>query len=90
MRLPYACRRGWRRSGRWVYFPLQDRSCCQLLTIRLDASRFQANKDQVGKGSVVTAVLSLLRGRPDGGIELGSAAGRGWVWEQAGPAAALP
>ncbi|KAL4420000.1 hypothetical protein ABPG75_007098 [Micractinium tetrahymenae] len=38
--------RGWRRSGRWVYFPLQERSCCQLLTIRLDVTRFQPNKEQ--------------------------------------------
>ncbi|PSC67384.1 arginyl-tRNA-transferase 1-like isoform A [Micractinium conductrix] len=38
--------RGWRRSGRWVYYPLHERSCCQLLTIRLDARRFQPNKEQ--------------------------------------------
>ena len=42
-----ACCRGWRRSGRWVYFPLHERSCCQLLTIRLDVTRFAPNKEQV-------------------------------------------
>lgn len=47
--LPTLCRcRGWRRSGRWVYYPLHERSCCQLLTIRLDVTKFQPNKDQVG------------------------------------------
>ncbi len=42
-----ACCRGWRRSGRWVYYPLHECSCCQLLTIRLDVTKFQPNKDQV-------------------------------------------
>lgn len=47
---PCACpphRRGWRRSGRWVYYPLHECSCCQLLTIRLDVTKFQPSKDQV-------------------------------------------
>lgn len=31
--------RGWRRSGRWLYQPLNHQTCCQLLTIRLDVHK---------------------------------------------------
>ena len=37
---------GWRRSGRWVYKPLHSRTCCQLITIRLDVNKFKPSKDQ--------------------------------------------
>ena len=38
--------RGWRRSGRWVYKPIHSRTCCQLITIRLDVDKFKATKAQ--------------------------------------------
>eukprot|EP00887_Chlorella_sp_A99_P004730 scaffold4.g4730.t1 len=38
--------RGWRRSGCWVYRPLHAQTCCQLITIRLDALRFAPSRDQ--------------------------------------------
>lgn len=38
--------RGWRRSGRWVYKPIHSRTCCQLITIRLDVDKFQLTKTQ--------------------------------------------
>lgn len=41
------CCRGWRRSGRWLYQPAHEYTCCQLVTIRLDVHKFQPNKDQV-------------------------------------------
>ena len=42
--------RGWRRSGRWLYAPIHDAHCCQLLTIRLDVTTFQPNREQVREG----------------------------------------
>lgn len=39
-------RRGWRRSGRWMYTPVHEKTCCQLLTIRLDVNEFEMNRAQ--------------------------------------------
>jgi arginyl-tRNA---protein transferase len=38
--------RGWRRSGTWLYKPNMEEICCRPYTIRLEAERFRANKDQ--------------------------------------------
>ncbi|GAB4815765.1 hypothetical protein N2152v2_002811 [Parachlorella kessleri] len=38
--------RGWRRSGRWLYMPINERTCCQLITVRLNVHNFQPNKEQ--------------------------------------------
>ncbi|KAK9838404.1 hypothetical protein WJX84_003441 [Apatococcus fuscideae] len=38
--------RGWRRSGCWLYRPLQHQSCCKTQTIRLAASEFRPTKAQ--------------------------------------------
>ncbi|KAI1083800.1 arginine-tRNA-protein transferase [Whalleya microplaca] len=38
--------RCWRRSGTLIYRPNQKDACCPHYTIRLDASRFKASKDQ--------------------------------------------
>ena len=38
--------KGWRRSGSYYYKPHLPQSCCQLNTIRLDVTQFQANKKQ--------------------------------------------
>ncbi|RMZ57271.1 hypothetical protein APUTEX25_004105, partial [Auxenochlorella protothecoides] len=45
--------RGWRRSGTWLYKPCHLQTCCQLLTIRLEAAQFRPSKAQrkrCGKG----------------------------------------
>ena len=38
--------RGWRRSGRYVYKPTMEVTCCPLYTIRCDAATFQPSKSQ--------------------------------------------
>ncbi|KAL6770140.1 ATE1 [Auxenochlorella protothecoides x Auxenochlorella symbiontica] len=38
--------RGWRRSGTWLYKPCHLQTCCQLLTIRLEAAQFRPSKAQ--------------------------------------------
>lgn len=38
--------RGWRRSGKYCYKPLMNRTCCPLYTIRCDAAAFQLSKSQ--------------------------------------------
>ena len=40
------CDAGWRRSGKYLYAPDHHATCCSLLTIRLDASRFAASPAQ--------------------------------------------
>ncbi|XP_009978378.1 PREDICTED: arginyl-tRNA--protein transferase 1, partial [Tauraco erythrolophus] len=36
--------RGWRRSGKYVYKPIMNQTCCPQYTIRCQALRFQASK----------------------------------------------
>merc|ERR1719398_310374 len=38
--------RGWRRSGRYVYKPSMEETCCPLYTIRCDVTTFQPSKSQ--------------------------------------------
>ena len=38
--------RGWRRSGKYCYKPIMNRTCCPLYTIRCDAAAFQLSKSQ--------------------------------------------
>jgi len=38
--------RGWRRSGRYVYKPCMEITCCPLYTIRCQADQFQPTKSQ--------------------------------------------
>ncbi|CEP12212.1 hypothetical protein [Parasitella parasitica] len=38
--------RGWRRSGKYLYKPDLEKSCCPQYTIRLHANRFNATKSQ--------------------------------------------
>ena len=38
--------RGWRRSGRYVYKPVMEETCCPLYTIRCQADRFTPTKSQ--------------------------------------------
>jgi arginine-tRNA-protein transferase len=38
--------RGWRRSGTWLYKPLNAKACCPQYTIRLDVRKFKPNKKQ--------------------------------------------
>jgi Arginine-tRNA-protein transferase, N terminus len=37
---------GWRRSGKFLYRPENDVTCCRLYTIRLDTTRFVPSKQQ--------------------------------------------
>lgn len=37
---------GWRRSGTFLYKPLQQDTCCSPYTIRLDVTQFRASKQQ--------------------------------------------
>ncbi|KMZ58059.1 hypothetical protein ZOSMA_7G00880 [Zostera marina] len=39
--------RGWRRSGKYVYKPNMENTCCPQYTIRLKADEFVASKEQV-------------------------------------------
>ncbi len=36
--------RGWRRSGKYVYKPVMDRTCCPQYTIRCDVGQFQPTR----------------------------------------------
>lgn len=36
--------RGWRRSGEWLYTPKHRKTCCQLLTLRLDVNKFRPSR----------------------------------------------
>ncbi|KAI7889687.1 arginine-tRNA-protein transferase [Mucor mucedo] len=38
--------RGWRRSGKYLYKPDLEKSCCPQYTIRLDATKFNMTKNQ--------------------------------------------
>lgn len=38
--------RGWRRSGKYLYKPDLEKSCCPQYTIRLDTTRFSTSKSQ--------------------------------------------
>jgi len=38
--------KGWRRSGRYVYKPIMDKTCCPLYTIRCESDKFQPTKSQ--------------------------------------------
>ena len=38
--------RGWRRSGKYCYKPIMNRTCCPLYTIKCDATGFQLSKSQ--------------------------------------------
>jgi arginine-tRNA-protein transferase len=38
--------RGWRRSGKWLYKPIHSKTCCQLLTIRLNVDNFKISSSQ--------------------------------------------
>lgn len=38
--------RGWRRSGKWLYKPVHHKTCCQLITIRLDVRKFEESASQ--------------------------------------------
>ena len=38
--------RGWRRSGKYCYKPIMNRTCCPLYTIKCDAAAFHLSKSQ--------------------------------------------
>ncbi|XP_021255937.1 arginyl-tRNA--protein transferase 1 isoform X4 [Numida meleagris] len=58
--------RGWRRSGKYVYKPIMNQTCCPQYTIRCQALRFQSSKSHkkvlkkmlkfISKGDVSKAV----------------------------------
>lgn len=50
--------RGWRRSGRFVYKPSMEVTCCPLYTIRCSAKDFQPSKSQ---RKVVRRVINFLQ-----------------------------
>lgn len=39
-------KRGWRRSGRWLYKPQAASTCCPTYSIRLDVAKFSPSKSQ--------------------------------------------
>ncbi|XP_039599406.1 arginyl-tRNA--protein transferase 1 isoform X1 [Polypterus senegalus] len=60
--------RGWRRSGKYVYKPVMNRTCCPQYTIRCHALRFQPSKTQ--KKVLKKVGKFLLSGRlPQGEAE---------------------
>jgi arginine-tRNA-protein transferase len=38
------CDRGWRRSGKYLYKPIMDKTCCPQYTIRLDVHKFRLSR----------------------------------------------
>ncbi|KAF7635545.1 Arginyl-tRNA--protein transferase 1 [Meloidogyne graminicola] len=38
--------RGWRRSGKYLYKPLMEKTCCPQYTIRLDVQKFRLSRTQ--------------------------------------------
>lgn len=38
--------RGWRRSGKYCYKPVMDKTCCPLYAIRCEATKFRLSKSQ--------------------------------------------
>ena len=50
--------RGWRRSGRYVYKPCMESTCCPLYTIRCNVKEYQPSKSQ---RKVVKKVNSCIR-----------------------------
>lgn len=38
--------RGWRRSGKYIYKPIMNQTCCPQYTIRCDSTNFQPSKPQ--------------------------------------------
>ncbi|KAK6728487.1 hypothetical protein RB195_005867 [Necator americanus] len=38
--------RGWRRSGKYIYKPTMERTCCPQYTIRLDSTKFNLSRSQ--------------------------------------------
>lgn len=59
---------GWRRSGRYLYRNLLDRTCCPTHTIRLDATKFSATKSQ--KKTIRKMSNWIKSGCKDGQIDL--------------------
>ncbi|KAI8079689.1 arginine-tRNA-protein transferase [Gilbertella persicaria] len=54
--------RGWRRSGKYLYKPDLEKSCCPQYTIRLDASRFNTTKSQK---KIITKFNKYIKGTWD-------------------------
>uniref|UniRef100_A0AC34QWT3 Arginyltransferase n=1 Tax=Panagrolaimus sp. JU765 TaxID=591449 RepID=A0AC34QWT3_9BILA len=40
------CDVGWRRSGKYLYKPIMDKTCCPQYTIRLDVNKFKLSRTQ--------------------------------------------
>ncbi len=38
--------RGWRRSGKWLYKPVLEKTCCQLQAIRLEVEKYESSASQ--------------------------------------------
>nr|CAD2146062.1 unnamed protein product [Meloidogyne enterolobii] len=38
--------RGWRRSGKYLYKPIMNKTCCPQYTIRLDVNKFRLSRTQ--------------------------------------------
>ncbi|KAI8356570.1 arginine-tRNA-protein transferase [Choanephora cucurbitarum] len=54
--------RGWRRSGKYLYKPDLEKSCCPQYTIRLDASKFNMTKSQK---KVVAKFNKYIKGKSE-------------------------
>ena len=54
----YQClmERGWRRSGCYVYHPLNNETCCPQYTIRLDTHEYLPNKVSSATSQIAAAL----------------------------------
>lgn len=57
--------RGWRRSGKYCYKPIMDKTCCPMYTISCQAAKFRLSKSQ--KAVLKKMNRYLLEGQGDGG-----------------------
>ncbi|KAG8238973.1 hypothetical protein J437_LFUL013955 [Ladona fulva] len=50
--------RGWRRSGRYMYKPINEKTCCPMYTIRCDVEKFRISKSQKKVLKIINDFLS--------------------------------
>ncbi|KAF1375956.1 hypothetical protein PFLUV_G00225580 [Perca fluviatilis] len=75
--------RGWRRSGKYVYKPKLNKTCCPQYTIRCHALKFQPSKSHKKVMKKISKFIS--KGELPKGEDDGEPMDNGMVCEEAGP-----
>ncbi|TDH01054.1 hypothetical protein EPR50_G00176130 [Perca flavescens] len=75
--------RGWRRSGKYVYKPKLNKTCCPQYTIRCHAPKFQPSKSHKKVMKKISKFIS--KGELPKGEDDGEPMDNGMVCEEAGP-----